>query len=86
MNGARAAVVDVAGEGTTLSFIPESSPISGGEAVGEQRDSRYERPELREATPPSARAGSGEEIGRGNGDGSTGWGPRSSVTWAHNSV
>jgi hypothetical protein len=36
-------------------FIPESSPISGEEAVDEERDSRDERPELHGATPPSAR-------------------------------
>jgi hypothetical protein len=67
MDGARAAVVDVAGEGAAFGFIPESSPISTGEAVGEERDLRDERPKLRGATPPSARAGSGEEVGEGMG-------------------
>jgi hypothetical protein len=33
----------------------------------EERDLRDERPELRGATPPSARAGSGEEVGEGMG-------------------
>ena len=54
-------------EGAAFGFIPESSPISTGEAVGEERDLRDERPELRGATPPSARAGSGEEVGEGMG-------------------
>ena len=67
MDGARAAVVDVTGEGAAFGFIPESSSIPGGEAVNEERDSHDERPELRGATPPSARAGSGEEVGEGMG-------------------
>ena len=78
MDGARAAVVDVAGEGAAFGFIPESSPISTGEAVGEERDLRDERSELCGATPPSTSVGSGDEIGRGNGDASAGWGPHGS--------
>jgi hypothetical protein len=41
--------------------------VSEPSGCAEERDLRDERPELRGATPPSARAGSREEVGEGMG-------------------